>query len=58
MWGDKNKGMVGREPERMGEKLCAWVIAMQWWMEKAKGAEDGWDRNEGLRLMCSVYRSV
>jgi hypothetical protein len=43
-WGDKNKGVVDRELERMGEQLCAWVIAMQWWIKETKGAEDGWDR--------------
>jgi hypothetical protein len=36
--------VVEREPERMGEQLCAWVIAMQWWIKRAKGAEDSWYR--------------
>jgi hypothetical protein len=37
-WERSYKGVVGTEQSMVGEKLCAWVMGMKWWIKKGKNS--------------------
>jgi hypothetical protein len=59
-WGENHRCacVVGKEPRRVGGKLCAWDVGMQLGIRRIKTVKEGQGRKERLRVNVCPQRAT